>query len=120
MGKYNELIAYQNAYKLAMKIFELTEKFPREGIYSLTDQIRRSSRSVYANLAESYSKRRYPKHFISKLSDSAMENTETQSWLDFAYGCKYINGEDFKMLKKQSEDVGNLLKYMMSNPKKFS
>ena len=103
MGKYNELIAYQNAYKLAMRIFALSKKFPREEIYSLTDQIRRSSRSVCANLAESYSKRRYPKHFISKLSDSAMENTETQSWLDFAVGWKYINKNDFLLLKKQSE-----------------
>jgi four helix bundle protein len=120
MGKYNELIAYQNAYKLAMKIFELSKRFPNEEVYSLTDQIRRSSRSVCANLAESYSKRRYPKHFISKLSDSAMENTETQSWLDFAYGCEYIDENHYRLLKKQSEEMGNILKYMISNPNKFS
>ena len=81
-----------------MSIFEITKSFPKEEKYSLTDQIRRSSRSVCANIAESSRKRVYPKHFISKLTDSDAENAETQSWLEFAFACQYIDSENFKIL----------------------
>jgi len=84
---HRDLKVYQTAYKLAMEIFHLSRGFPREELYSLTDQIRRSSRSVAANIAEGFRKRRYPNHFISKLTDCDAEATETQVWLDFAFDC---------------------------------
>ena len=87
---FKELLAYKKSFDLAMLIFEISKTFPKEETYSLTDQIRRSSRSVCANISEAYRKRRYPKHFISKLTDADGENSETNTWLDFALGCKYI------------------------------
>ncbi|MDT0646199.1 four helix bundle protein [Zunongwangia sp. F260] len=100
-----------------MDIFNLTRDFPKEEKYSLTDQIRRSSRSVCANVAEAYRKRRYPSHFISKLIDSDAENAETQSWLEFAYG--YITKNTKEELNQKSLEVGKLLNYMINNPAKF-
>ncbi len=87
---HKDLEVYQMAFKAAMKIFEISKRFPKEETYSLTDQIRRSSRSVCSNQAEAFRKRRYPKSFISKLTDSESEAAETQSWLDFALNCSYI------------------------------
>ncbi|MEW6403407.1 MAG: four helix bundle protein, partial [Chloroflexota bacterium] len=87
---HRDLKVYQLAYKLAMEIFHASKSFPKEEKYSLTDQIRRSSRSVAANIAEGFRKRRYPKMFISKLADSDGEATETQVWLDFARDCEYM------------------------------
>lgn len=87
---FTELFAYQKAFKLAMEIFQLSKTFPKAEKYSLTDKIRRSSRSVCASIAESYRKRKYPAHFISKLSDADMENSETHVWLDFAFECEYL------------------------------
>src|SRR5665647_497442 len=87
---HKELDVYVLSFETAMKIFEITKRFPKEETYSLTDQIRRSSRSVCSNLAEAFRKRRYPKSFISKLSDSESEAAETQTWLDFSLSCKYI------------------------------
>jgi four helix bundle protein len=84
MAGFKDLIVYQKAFSLAMEIFEISKRFPKEEKYSLTDQIRRSSRSVCSNLAESYRKRRYPAHFLSKLTDSDMENSETDVWLEFS------------------------------------
>jgi four helix bundle protein len=83
MGDYKDLLAFKKAYSLAMEIFEISKTFPREEQYSLTDQIRRSSRSVCTNIGEAYRKKRYPAHFISKLSDAETENTETEIWLLF-------------------------------------
>lgn len=88
---YKDLKVYQLAYKLAMEIFEISKPFPKEEKYSLTDQIRRSSRSVSVNIGEGYRKRKYPKHFSSKMTDADGECTETQIWLDFAMDCKYID-----------------------------
>ncbi|MFC3417220.1 four helix bundle protein [Algoriphagus hitonicola] len=116
---YRDLIAYQKAFKLAMRIFEISKNFPKEEIYSLTDQIRRSSRSVCSCIGDSYRKRRYPAHFISKLSDSDMENTETQVWLNFALACKYIDASTFSELDQEVVEIGKLLNYMMENPEKF-
>ena len=110
---------YQKAFKLAMEIHEITKTFPLEEKYSLTDQIRRASRSVCGNIGEAYRKRRYEKHFISKLSDSDAENTETQVWLDFSLSCKYLKNEKYNDLISQSEEVGKLLNYMMNNPDKY-
>lgn len=116
---FKSLKAYQNAFDLAMMIFETSKKFPKEETYSLTDQIRRSSRSVCSNLAEAYRKRTYPNHYRSKLSDSDSENAETQSWLHFASECGYISNKEFEKLHQKSEEVGKLLNFMINNPGKF-
>ena len=117
--KLQDLLAYKKAFDLAMKIFNITKTFPKEETYSLTDQIRRSSRSVCSNLSEAYRKRLYPKHFISKLTDSDAENSETQIWLEFSLACEYINQETFDELTKESIEVGKLINYMILNPRKF-
>ena len=117
---FRKLNVYKKAFKLSMDIYEASKKFPPEEKYSLTDQIRRSSRSVCANIGEAYRKRRYPKSFISKLSDSDSENTETQVWLDFALSCKYLSRDLYDQNITISDEVGKLLQYMMQNPEKFS
>jgi len=91
---FKELNVYKLSIKLQQKIFELTKKFPKEELYSLTDQIRRSSRSIGVNIAESWQKRRYPAHFVSKLSDADSEQTEPQHWLDTSFKCKYISSAE--------------------------
>lgn len=102
-----------------MRIFQATKKFPADERYSLTDQIRRSSRAVCANLAEAYRKRAYPAHFIAKLSDADMESTETQTWLDFAVNCDYMNKEEYGYCVQQITEVGRLLNYMKKFPEKY-
>ncbi|NRD21086.1 four helix bundle protein [Winogradskyella eckloniae] len=116
---FKKLLAYQKAFDLAMLIFEISKSFPKEERYSLTDQIRRSSRSVNANITEAYRKRRYPKHFVSKLTDSDAENSETKTWLDFALACKYISIEQHENLSDQGIEIGKLINYMINNPGKF-
>lgn len=118
-GNFKDLTVYKKAFSLAMEIFDITKVFPKEERYSLTDQIRRSSRSVCANLAEAYRKRQYPAHFVSKISDSDMENSETQVWLDFALACQYLSGESFKELTSLSEEVGRLLQHMIRYPENY-
>jgi four helix bundle protein len=114
------LDVFKNSFCLAMNVFEISKDFPKEEKYSLTDQIRRSSRSVSANLAEAYAKRRYEAHFISKLTDAYMENSETQVWLKSALECKYIQLEIYNEFVEKSKNVSRLLNYMINNPKKFS
>ena len=116
---FQDLLAYQKSFALAMKIFRISKSFPKEETYSLTDQIRRSSRSVSANIAEAYRKRDYPKHFHSKLTDSDAENSETQVWLEYSFACDYITKETFNELLNDSNEVGKLINYMILNPKKF-
>jgi len=116
---YQDLLAYKKGFEVAMEIFEVSKSFPKEETYSLTDQIRRSSRSVCANIAESYRKRVYPKHFHSILTDSDAENSETQTWLEFAFACKYINENTFIELTEKNKEVGKLINYMLLNPAKF-
>ncbi len=117
--KFQDLLAYQKSIELAMKVFNVSKKFPKEEIYSLTDQVRRSSRSVTANLAEAYRKRPYPRHFKSKLTDCDAENAETQVWIEFAFRCNYINENLYQELTQRSEKVGKLINYMIQNPHKF-
>ena len=88
--RFQDLLAYKKSFSLAMRIFEISKSFPKEETYSLTDQIRRSSRSVPANIAEAYRKRDYQKHFHSKLTDCDAENSETQVWIEFSFNCNYI------------------------------
>jgi four helix bundle protein len=117
--KFQDLIAYKKSFDLAMQIFTISKSFPKEETYSLTDQIRRSSRSVSSNIAEAYRKRLYPKNFISKLTDSDAENSETQTWLEFSLQCQYIDKETYNELIKISVEVGRLINYRINNPEKF-
>lgn len=121
MSAYNfkTTTVYRKAFGLAMEIFEISKSFPNEEKYSLTDQIRRSSRSVCANLAESYRKKRYLAHFISKLTDCDAENSETGVWLDFSLACEYVSQEKHVDLTAKNEEVGRLIHHMISNPDKY-
>ena len=117
--KFQDLLAYQKSFSLAMKIFEITKSFPKEEMYSLTDQIRRSLKSVPANILEAYRKRVYPKHFHSKLTDSDAENSETQVWMEFSLKCNYISESIYNELLNESNEVGKLINFMLLNPQKF-
>ena len=113
------LNAYQKAYALAMEIFQLSKSWPLDEKYSLTDQIRRASRSVCSNMREAWAKRRYEAHFISKLTDSDGENSETDTWLDFALDCGYLSLSDHQRLSTECRQVGSMLGSMLNKPKKF-
>ncbi len=102
-----------------MCIFEVTKGFPKEERYALTDQLRRSSRSVCTNIGEAWRKRRYPAHFVSKLSDADAEATETMIWLDFAGDCNYLQDQDHTSLRSKYDEIGKMLGAMISNPEKF-
>lgn len=119
MGDYRKLLAYQKAYNLAMEIFEISKSFHKDEKFGLTNQIRRSSRSVCANIAEAYKRRRYKDYFISKLNDSETENTETQVWLDFSLDNGQIQKQKYDELTFKNNEVGKLTWYMMRNPQKF-
>lgn len=116
---FRDLTVYKKAFALAMDIFQVSKNFPKEERYSLTDQIRRASRGVCGCIAEAYRKRNYTAYFISKSSDADMENSETQTWLDFSIACTYIEEEKYKSLISQSEEVGKLLNHMVENPDKY-
>ena len=119
MSDFNDLLAYKKSFELAMLIFEITKAFPKEEMYSLTDQIRRSSRSTNICIIEAYRKRRYKAYFISKLTDSDMENSETKGWLKFALECNYLSNNDYNSLVMLSDEVGKLLNHMINNPEKY-
>jgi len=115
---FRDLKVYQMAYELAMEIFRESKSFPAEEKYSLTDQIRRSSRSVAGNIAEGYRKKRYPKMFVNKMADG--EATETQVWLDFARDCGYLSSERQSNLTARYEEVGRMLGGMINHPERFA
>lgn len=119
MGDFKDLIVYKKAYQLAKDIFEISKKFPVDEKYSLTDQIRRSSRSVCTNFAEAYRRRKYKPHFLSKLTDSEAENTETEVWIDFAKERHYIAQEVHKLLQNLNSEIRKIIYYMINNPEKF-
>jgi four helix bundle protein len=119
INSYKDLNVYKLACELQQEVFEITKKFPREELYSLTDQIRRASRSIGANIAESWQKRRYPAHFVSKLSDADGEQAETQHWLDTSLDCKYISAKENKTLTEKCRKIGRMLGKMMSEPQKW-
>jgi four helix bundle protein len=106
---HRDLKVFQLAYRLAMDIFRLTKLFPKEELYSLTDQMRRSSRSVAANIAEGFRKRRYPNMLVNKLTDCDAEATETQVWLDFALDCGYMSKENHDQLTAGYEEKRRML-----------
>jgi four helix bundle protein len=116
---FRDLNVYKLAFNTAVKIFELTRSWPKEEKFSATDQIRRSSRSVCANLAEAWRKRRYPAHFVSKLSDSDTEAAETEVWLDFGYNCGYLKKEDHENLLDNYDHIERMLTKMMNDPDKW-
>jgi four helix bundle protein len=117
---HSDLVVFQNSFDVAVRINEFSINFPSEEKYSLTDQIRRSSRSVAANIAEAFRKRRYPKSFISKLTDSEGEAAETQVWLRFANTFKYLNDEDYKKLTADYDHILAQIVKMIRNPDKWS
>ena len=116
---HRDLKVYQLAYTLAMQIFEESKMFPADERYSLTSQIRRSSRSVAANIAEGFRKRQYPNMFVSKLADADAEATETQVWLDFARDCGYLSTEHHDDLVARYEEIGRMLHAMIEHPERF-
>mgnify|MGYP005849912523 CR=1 FL=1 len=116
---FKELLAYKKAFSLAMEIKKVSDSFPKEEKYALTDQVRRSSRSVCTNIAEAYRKRRYVYHFISKLTDSDGENSETSVWLDFAIECNYLSKEQHIDMVVKSAEIGKIINYMILNPTRF-
>ena len=116
---FKKLKVYKLAYELAMEIFRLSKSFPKEETYSLTDQIRRASRSVCTNIAEGYRKRRYPKHFTSKISDADGEASETTVWIDFARDCGYLSKTTHDSLVTRYEETGRMLGGMADHPERF-
>jgi four helix bundle protein len=116
---FRDLRVYQLAFTTQQEVFESSQDFPREEKYSLTDQIRRSSRSVGANIAEAWQKRRYPAHFVSKLSDADGEQAETKHWLDTALSCKYITESRHAALKEEMQSIGRMLGRMIATPDDF-
>ena len=118
-GGFMNLKVYKMSYDMAMEIFNITKSFPKEEIYALTDQIRRSSRSVCSNIAEAYRKRRYPKHFTSKVSDADGEASETMVWVNFAKDCSYINENIYNDLIKKYKEIGKMLGSMANHPERF-
>ncbi|MTB52859.1 four helix bundle protein [Lewinella sp. W8] len=117
---FRRWIAYQKAFSLANAIYQITKSFPAEEQFGLTNQVRRSSRSVCSNLAEAFGKRRYEKHFIAKITDAYSENAETQAWLDFAQSQGHLPGDRYEELILLAEEVAKLLHYMEFNAKKFT
>jgi four helix bundle protein len=117
---HRELEVYKLAFQIAVEIYHMSKSFPKDEIYSLTDQIRRSSRSVCANLAEAFRKRKYPKHFVSKLTDSESEAAETQVWLDFALEFNYIDEDTHTRLDSSCNSVIGMLVTMSNQPEKWS
>ena len=116
---FRDLVVYQKAFSLQQVIFEITKSFPKEELFSLTDQIRRTSRSIGSNIAEAWHKRRYIAHFVSKLTDSDGEQAETQHWIHTAYQCNYLSLEKRDDLVERCTEVGRILGSMISYPEKF-
>ena len=119
INHFRDLEVYRRAFEAAMKIFQITKGFPAEEKYSLVDQIRRASRSVCANISESWRKRQYIAVFKNKMTDSMQEASETQCWLEFSLSCQYINQESFDSLDDEYEQIIAMLNSMERNAKKF-
>jgi len=117
---FRDLRVYQKAFDLQQAVFQISKTWPREEKFSLTDQVRRSVRSIGANLAESWAKRNYPAHFISKLTDADGELQETSHWLSTAAACEYITASDHVKFQSYIAEIGKKLGKMLSMPEKFS
>ena len=116
---HRDLLVYQKSFAAACEVFEISKRFPREEMYSLTDQVRRSARSVSANLAEAWRKRRYEKYFLSTLNVAESEAAETQTWIDFAVAHEYITQEIGEELDERYEEVLRMLVAMINHPEKW-
>ena len=116
---FRDLLVYRKAVEVAKRIFEISRNFPKEEVYSLTDQIKRDSRSIGGQIAEAWGKRRYEKHFISKLTDADAEQMETQHWLDVAASCGYLSGDEKETLETQLQEIGRMLNSMMAKANLF-
>ncbi len=116
---FRDLAVYQKAFGSAMKIYEITKSFPKDEIYSLVDQIRRSSRSICSSLAEAWRKRKYIAVFKNKLTDAMQEASETQSWLEFSFACDYIEENIFNEIDNEYEQILSMLNSMEKNANKF-
>ena len=114
-----ELTVYRKAYDLSMQVFDASKRFPPEERFALTSQLRRSSRSVCLNLREAWAKRRYPAHFVSKLTDCDGENAETDTSLDYARACEYVSEEQYRAMKQSNAEVGRMLGAMIAKPDSF-
>ena len=119
VGSYKELEVYKVSRQLSREIFSITKGFPRDEMFSLTDQIRRSSRSIGAQIAEAWAKRRYEKHFVSKLTDADGEQQETQHWIETALDCSYLSQEVANNLLKHCSSIGKMLNSMISKSATF-
>jgi four helix bundle protein len=117
---HRDLQVFQLSFEAGMQIFNISKSFPREEIYSLTDQIRRSSRSVSGNIAEAFRKRKYPRAFVAKLSDSEGESAETQVWLDYALKCGYLDEKDHSVLNDKYDHIISMLVNMSLHPENWS
>jgi four helix bundle protein len=118
-ASFRDLIVYQKVRQLQREIFKMTKSFPKEEMFSLTDQIRRSSRSIGANISEAWAKRRYEKHFISKLTDADGEQMETQHWIETALDCGYIDQTTSVQLLEKCLEIGRMLGGMMEKAEMF-
>ena len=116
---FKDMTVYKKAFEMARLVFTLSKRFPMEEKYSLTDQVRRSSRSVTAQYAEGYRKKKYPAHFVSKMTDADGENAETQVWLDHAVACEYVSEADIAPIVALSEEVGRMLGDMIDHPERY-
>src|SRR4029453_18620805 len=119
ISSFKDLRVYKLAFELQQEIFETSKRFPAEERYALTDQVRRASRSIGANLAEAWQKRRYVAHFVSKLTDEDGEQAETQHWLDAAAACSYVSEKEREVLLGKCSRIGQMLGSMMAKPEKF-
>lgn len=117
---HKDLRVYQRSFDLGMRVFEITKQFPNDEKYSLSDQVRRSARSVSGNIAEAWRKRRYPKSFVAKLTDSEGEAAETQVWLDYALACGYLDEETHSSMVNEYDQLLGMLVTMIINPDKWS
>jgi four helix bundle protein len=120
IDSYKNLRVYQNAMDAAMRVFELTKRFPPEEKFAMVDQVRRSSRSVCTNLAEAWRKRRYPAHFVTKITDAEGEADETRVWLEFAWRCEYITREEAEDLDERYDHILGQLMNMSSKPEQWT
>jgi len=116
---FRDLRVYQSAFELQQEIFRLTKEFPREELYSLTDQVRRASRSIGGNIAEAWHKRRYVASFVSKLTDADGEQAETQHWLDSSLACGYVLPDRHATLLEKCKDIGRMLGAMLADPESW-
>ena len=116
---FKDLVVYQKARQLARDVFQISKRFPREEAFSLTDQWRRASRSIGGQIAEAWAKRRYVRHFASKLTDADAEQQETQHWIIVSLDCEYITRDEAKSLGSLCQEIGRMLNEMIENADKF-